>query len=143
MRLSPLAMHRLLLLTAALFVSACSAAEPDDVRAGASLDTAQIAEGETATVAGVEVTFVEVVSDSRCPDTAVCVWAGEARVGLLVGADDRYLRTQARVVGAERQPEAGVRVGDQLVFVTALTPAPTVEPSSATPVVTVEVTGIE
>lgn len=36
--------------------------------------------GQTAEVAGedLSITFVEVVSDSRCPKGATCIWAGEA-----------------------------------------------------------------
>jgi len=36
--------------------------------------------GQSATVAGENLTikFVEVISDSRCPAGAVCIWAGEA-----------------------------------------------------------------
>ena len=40
--------------------------------------------GQTATVQGVAVTFQQVVSDSRCPINALCVWAGEATVGVTV-----------------------------------------------------------
>ena len=36
--------------------------------------------GEGATIAGedLQVVFVEVISDSRCPTGATCIWAGEA-----------------------------------------------------------------
>ena len=36
--------------------------------------------GQTATTQGVAVTFRQVLSDSRCPINALCVWAGEATV---------------------------------------------------------------
>jgi hypothetical protein len=31
---------------------------------------------------GVEITFVSVLEDSRCPQGAMCIWEGEARVAL-------------------------------------------------------------
>ena len=48
---------------------------------------------QTATVQGVAVTFQQVVSDSRCPINAVCVWAGEATIEVTVrgrGPEARY-----------------------------------------------------
>jgi hypothetical protein len=39
-----------------------------------------LALGQSASISGedLEVRFVEVVSDSRCPEGAICIWAGEA-----------------------------------------------------------------
>lgn len=44
--------------------------------------------GEETTVGGLTVRLMEIESDSRCPRTAVCVWAGEvvARIRLTAGA---------------------------------------------------------
>jgi hypothetical protein len=36
--------------------------------------------GQTIIVEGAEITFVEVLEDSRCPRTVECIWAGRARV---------------------------------------------------------------
>ncbi len=49
--------------------------------------------GQTAAAQGVSVTFRQVVSDSRCPTNAVCVWAGEATVTFTVrgrGSEAEY-----------------------------------------------------
>ena len=40
--------------------------------------------GQTASVQNVAVTFRQVVSDSRCPLNALCVWAGDATVAFTV-----------------------------------------------------------
>jgi hypothetical protein len=51
--------------------------------------------GESATVesTGLRVTFLSVLSDSRCPADAVCVWAGDAVVALSVGRTGVELRS--------------------------------------------------
>ena len=48
-----------------------------------------LAQGETAVIAAqnMEITFVDVPEDSRCPEDAVCVWAGNALVQLEVVRD--------------------------------------------------------
>jgi hypothetical protein len=49
--------------------------------------------GQTASVQGVVVTFRQVLSDSRCPINALCVWAGEATAEFSVrgrGLEARY-----------------------------------------------------
>jgi hypothetical protein len=52
-----------------------------------------IAVGSTARASGAVVTFQRVVSDSRCPLNAACVWAGDAVAEFAVsarGLDSRY-----------------------------------------------------
>lgn len=48
-----------------------------------------LAQGETAVIAAQNmwITFVDVPEDSRCPENAVCVWAGNALVQLEVVRD--------------------------------------------------------
>ncbi len=48
-----------------------------------------LAQGKTAVIAArnMEITFVDVPEDSRCPEDAVCVWAGNALVQLEVVRD--------------------------------------------------------
>lgn len=46
--------------------------------------------GQTAVVENVmQIRFVELVSDSRCPRTVQCVWAGNAEIRLEIEADGR------------------------------------------------------
>jgi hypothetical protein len=48
----------------------------------------ELRQGQTVKLAGTgeTVTFESVAEDSRCPADVVCVWAGNARVALRVGA---------------------------------------------------------
>ncbi len=77
-------------------LSGCTQPAVDEV----SLDTEfTLAVGQTATVAGedLSIEFVEVVSDSRCPKGATCVWAGEASCLVDIttrGSTDRVTLTQ-------------------------------------------------
>lgn len=43
--------------------------------------------GETVTVKGVSVKFLEVLEDSRCPEGANCIWEGRAIVKVRVSAN--------------------------------------------------------
>ena len=102
-----------------LTVAACDATAPS---VGARLGEAELNVGETAALGGLAVTFDDVEEDSRCPDTAMCVWSGWAVVRVTVtGAPLRAPSGRLRVADPEREPEAGVRVGSRLVFATALT----------------------
>lgn len=53
--------------------------------------------GESAAIQSTElrVSFEKVVSDSRCPADAICVWAGDAVVSLGVGAATVELRSHS------------------------------------------------
>jgi hypothetical protein len=64
-----------------LVLSACLAGCSKPAVVEVSLDTEfTLAVGESATIAGEDLSlqFVEMVSDSRCPTGAICIWAGEA-----------------------------------------------------------------
>jgi hypothetical protein len=64
-------------LIALLVMAGC--ASPDTIEAIPDIEFT-LTPGQTATIAGedLSITFVEVVSDSRCPKGATCIWAGEA-----------------------------------------------------------------
>jgi hypothetical protein len=73
----------------------CSSIQPAlVVEPGASFALAQ---GQTATVRGTDtrITFKQVREDSRCPVDVTCVWAGDAKIEIVVtpdgGADTRIL----------------------------------------------------
>jgi hypothetical protein len=61
----------------ALFLTGCrgAATQPDNGDIVLQL-------GGSATVAGLTITFRDVVEDSRCPRDVVCIWEGNARVQL-------------------------------------------------------------
>ncbi|HEU5218856.1 MAG TPA: hypothetical protein VFU23_09365 [Gemmatimonadales bacterium] len=78
--------------------------------------------GQSASIAGTgqTVTFEGVSEDSRCPTGVVCVWAGNARVNLRVGAAGRDTSV-ALNTGIE--PHA-VQVGNLKLMLKAVTPEP-------------------
>lgn len=82
--------------------------------------------GERATFQAerLQVRFDRVVSDSRCPRGAQCVWAGEATVRLTVTLPDRS--TKAIDVKTSLT-DAATTVGAFQITVNDLTPLPTVD----------------
>ena len=77
-----------LLLTVAL--AACRSAGDPAPRAAALNQAIQLAPGEQAEFGSprLNVEFVRVVEDSRCPSDTTCVWAGEVKVQLSTRIDD-------------------------------------------------------
>jgi len=66
-----------IVLAALLAIAGCSS--PDTIEALPDIEFT-LTPGQTADIAGedLSIKFVEVVSDSRCPTGATCIWAGEA-----------------------------------------------------------------
>jgi hypothetical protein len=82
----------LLAVAAALLVAAsgCSATAVEEVPSGTEF---VLSVGQSASVAGddLQIQFVEVVSDSRCPQGATCFWMGEVSCLIeLTTADSTY-----------------------------------------------------
>ncbi len=115
---TPAATMRALLLLALLVTAGCDSTRETATSELVVTDQATLSLGDSAVVDGIAVTFVSVVTDSRCPDTSMCVWAGWGIVAL----DLDGTRHEVHVVDPEQQPTAGVRIGDRFVFATALTP---------------------
>lgn len=79
--------HTLLtLLLAAFGLGACTAVSSTESRSAVLGEDITLAPGERAVFAeqNLEVQFVRVIEDSRCPHDVTCVWAGEVRVQLAV-----------------------------------------------------------
>jgi len=110
-------MRRVLLVLPLLLLAACDTAGEIAPPVGAQLGEAHILLGTSAVVDGLAVAFEAVEEDSRCPDTAMCVWEGRALVALTIEGEGHALW----VVDPEETPESGVRIGDRLVFAVALT----------------------
>lgn len=64
--------------------------------------------GETATVAGTAVTFSD-ISDSRCPSSVTCVWAGDAAVRLQSGTGSIVLHSNTSA-GPDSGQLAGLNI---------------------------------
>lgn len=77
-----------------LWIAGCesSTTGPTGVRPGEQF---QLKYGQTASVpaAGLTVTFKDLGEDSRCPEGALCVWAGNARVIVTLSNEDASLNT--------------------------------------------------
>ena len=89
----------------------------------------EIAHGQTVPVedGAIDLTFVRVVEDSRCPANALCYWQGRAVVELQVrhldGTVTAELLTTAVVQG--KQPAAlGLAMEGYVLFLHSLTPYP-------------------
>ena len=123
-----------------LLGTGCDPASPDPARSQPDADL-QLELGETASSDGLTITFDAVAGDSRCPEGAECVWAGEAHVRLTVdGTADTLL-----VGDAELAPEAVLRRGDVMLRAVALTPYPGSEEAERgdTPVVYIDTEVLE
>lgn len=63
--------------------------------------------GNSVTVDGVQITFVGVGQDSRCPPDVQCIWEGDAEVRLRVEAEEVTLHTH----GGTRYPNSATVSG--------------------------------
>jgi len=103
---------RLLLLTA-LAALACQA--PTQIAPGQSF---VMAVGDTVAVSGTDLAIVfREVTDSRCPRTVLCIWAGEARVTL-------HLRTASDSVTVDLPVPSSSRAGSWLAEALEIAPYP-------------------
>jgi hypothetical protein len=98
----------------------------------APVETAVVAEpgqafalplGKTATVKGsdVRLTFIDVRSDSRCPVDVQCVWAGEAKIGVLISGNGT---TEETKVLSLTSPDSEARAGNLRIRFVGLAPVP-------------------
>lgn len=71
---------------------------------------------------GLEVTFVEVVEDSRCPANVVCVRAGEAKILVALTVDGIELKRAILTLVPEREGSPDATVDEYTVSFLALDP---------------------
>ena len=87
--------------------------------------TVTLRAGQSALFGGVRVTFLQIVSDSRCPEGAHCVWAGDAEVKL--GFSPAAAPPQELVLHSNLSPNSGKLLGLKVKFI-SLRPGPTLKP---------------
>jgi len=76
---------------------------------------------------GLEVRFQGVLEDSRCPENARCMWAGNARVALRVGAEGEAGESLVlNTHGGEALPSTGCAAGLEIELL-GLQPYPSTE----------------
>jgi len=54
--------------------------------------------GAQVKVADIEIRFIEVLEDSRCPKDVNCVWAGEAKVVIELYEDNKFLEKKTIII---------------------------------------------
>lgn len=62
--------------------------------------------GEAVVIEGITITFAEVLEDSRCPTSVQCVWAGRARVKVLVSEEGKDPIEKVLIFGTVRPNES-------------------------------------
>lgn len=69
-----------------VFLCFCAFAKAQNTPAVASIDaiTFKLGVGEYQEVNDIEITFLEVLEDSRCPKDVDCVWAGQAKIKIAI-----------------------------------------------------------
>jgi hypothetical protein len=99
--------------------AACNPASPDLPA------TLTLAIGQTASAGNARVTFVDLVSDSRCPIAALCIQAGDAVVRLAVRVDGKQQEFELTL-----RDETGrsVTLKNRTVTLDAVDPYPTGQP---------------
>ena len=79
--------------------------------------------GETAVIKGSEtrVTFRQVTEESRCPTNVTCVWAGDARIDVLLSPEQGA--AESRVLSLTPLDKEA-RIGDLVIRFVGLAPYP-------------------
>jgi hypothetical protein len=84
--------------------------------------------GETVEIDGILITFEKVLEDSRCPENVQCVWAGRARVEVIVQAENEDAVAKEVIIGQKLQHEVVDRTlfeNDEFIIkVSNITPYP-------------------
>lgn len=84
--------------------------------------------GETVEIDGILITFEKVLEDSRCPENVQCVWAGRARVEIIVQAENEDAVAKEVIIGQKLQHEVVDRTlfenEEFIIKVSNITPYP-------------------
>ena len=84
-----------------------------------TVDTCSFNAGQSGSCNGLALSFVKIISDSRCPINANCVWEGEATVELAIGDQTLTLSLHAG------HPEKSTgKAGDYTVKLLEVSPYP-------------------
>lgn len=93
-------MKHLLFIVAVLFSTMVFAQDSTTVKVETPKIVNKLQFGKTASFNDVEVKFVELVSDSRCPEGVSCVWAGEVVIKVDVIKNGKKLETKEMTFNA-------------------------------------------
>ena len=79
--------------------------------------------GDTVVANNLEITFTRVLEDSRCPIGVTCIWEGNAKVELEVGALNSDAPTIRLVLNTATEPRDGDAYGQRITLI-AVRPNP-------------------
>ncbi len=82
-----------------------------------------LAPGQTFTLEGKSLKFKKVISDSRCPKGAACIWAGEAKVLVEIFENGKLLEERVISLG-ESQKLPSDLLGENIFNISALRLSP-------------------
>ena len=78
---------------------------------------------DTIVMDGVQIEFLEVLEDSRCPKNATCIWAGEAKVAVKITSPEGKVTNKTLVFSGTTSPIIGL-FNDVKISALRLTPYP-------------------
>jgi hypothetical protein len=85
----------------------------------------KVGETKTASASGFRVNFVEVLEDSRCPKGANCIWAGRARIQIMLEAKSGApITVELATIGGDDQ---SVDMAGYRIHLVKLDPHPSAE----------------
>lgn len=86
----------------------------------------KVALGETVQIDTLQIRFVEVLEDSRCPKYTDCVWAGRARIRVEISEDSSTVVQQELIFNQNKQNNIS-SLGGYMYYGMALTPYPSMD----------------
>lgn len=104
---------------ATLFAQKEEGGKPDDVM---KINT-ELGVGQEWSIGGMEISFLKVISDSRCPRRVTCIWPGEAKVLLGIKLKGRYFEKELKTSGEAAKFSL---LNDILIKIDYLSPYPEV-----------------
>ncbi len=87
----------------------------------------KVEKGQTVSFGDISVKFIQVLEDSRCPKYVNCMWAGQARVEVLVSEKGKEATTQEITLGASKATSKNTAFytkGDYFIEAIVLNPYP-------------------
>ncbi|MDJ0839564.1 MAG: hypothetical protein QNK37_23795 [Acidobacteriota bacterium] len=90
-------------------------------------DPVELEKGSQVKLNDAVITFIGVSEDSRCPEGARCMWAGQARVDLEIAEDGKTTPLQLVVPGNQEKVNVEGESGDMTVACLNLVPYPKVD----------------
>lgn len=97
-------MKKLLYLFVFLFWSGLVAQEQDSVAVEVINFRGDLQLGEAFSVAKTSITFLKVISDSRCPRQVTCIWPGEAKILVGINENGKYSEKELKITGGTGAP---------------------------------------